>query len=777
MVKRFLCVLLMFLFILGALPTSAEGYTIQSRDYASSDLYYNYIYGSSSVKITGCVSGMTWGAYIPNIILAADGYHRKVSTIGRYAFEDALISDVLISEGITSIEFRAFENCKLLKHANIPNSIENLENSIFFGCTSLSNVDLGSTISTIPSGMFSNCTSLKQITIPESVHVIESNAFSSSGLVSIRIPRSVKTISSWAFSHCSSLSRVEIEEGVQVIEQGAFHYIDKIKQVYIPESVVSIGDNIFSYDGKRSVTIYGVLGSTAHTYALANNIAFSDINYKPVSQIEMVEKAISIVNGDSKKLSYTILPTNATNSNVTWKSSKPEVVSVDSSGIVRGKKVGSATITISSIDGGKTANCIVTVNQLQKPTSLRATTADGTSIVLKWNAVSGTNVKYEVQRKSGSKWKTLKTLDTTEYTDKGLKKDTKYSYRIRAVLGTTKSDFASASAKTKNPITSLKMSKKTATIRVGSTLSLKATIKPKKASDKALTWSSSDTSIAKVSTKGKVTPVSAGKATITVSSLNGKTATCVVTVKKRNPSSVSLSSAKATLYVGDTFQLSGTVQPLDSDDSLKWSSSKKAVATVSSTGLVTAKKAGKAKITVKTVNGKKKTCTITVNVLSKKALGEDDLGFYAGNELGKIPLTLAEAQQTLTITNVERYNDNGKCYAINVSAKTLRSNYKVDLRYSPSQETLEYFELINNALNINEVDKNVISTYRGITFGDNVSKVETAYGKPREKKITPEGHITYHYVVPTSKGQYELCFHVSNQTKTVATISLYKIHE
>ncbi|MBQ5330405.1 MAG: Ig-like domain-containing protein [Oscillospiraceae bacterium] len=155
------------------------------------------------------------------------------------------------------------------------------------------------------------------------------------------------------------------------------------------------------------------------------------------------------------------------------------------------------------------------------------------------------------------------------------------------------------------------------------TLSLTATVLPADATDKSVTWTSSNEKVAKVegtsSTTAAVTAVSAGKATITASTPNGKTATCTVTVKDKviEAASVSLDKTKAELTAEDTLSLTATVLPADAaDKSVKWTSSNEKVARVegtsSTTAAVTAVSAGKATITASTSNGKTATCTVTV---------------------------------------------------------------------------------------------------------------------------------------------------------------------
>ena len=130
---------------------------------------------------------------------------------------------------------------------------------------------------------------------------------------------------------------------------------------------------------------------------------------------------------------------------------------------------------------------------------------------------------------------------------------------------------------------------------------------PDNATNKSVTWTSSDSSVASV-VDGKVTAIKAGKATITVKTDDGgKTATCEITVNAKvyPVTSVSLDKSSATLTEGDEITLIATVNPDNATNkNVTWTSSDPSVASVSN-GKVTALKAGKATIIVKTDDGGK----------------------------------------------------------------------------------------------------------------------------------------------------------------------------
>lgn len=171
---------------------------------------------------------------------------------------------------------------------------------------------------------------------------------------------------------------------------------------------------------------------------------------------------------------------------------------------------------------------------------------------------------------------------------------------------------------------------------VGDAVTLVATVSPENATDKSVSWSSSDTAVATVDEAGKVTAVGAGSATVTAKA-GEKTAACSVTVSaaQETPtptpdptptpqppapeppanvavSSVTLNTTTLSLTEGDTITLTATVGPENATDkTVTWSSSDPNVATVDQSGKVTAAVAGTAVITA--VAGEKSaSCTVTI---------------------------------------------------------------------------------------------------------------------------------------------------------------------
>jgi len=155
---------------------------------------------------------------------------------------------------------------------------------------------------------------------------------------------------------------------------------------------------------------------------------------------------------------------------------------------------------------------------------------------------------------------------------------------------------------------SITLDKSTMNLTEGDSQQLTATTTPAGAQ---VTWTSSDESIATVDSNGKVTGVKEGTGTITATTTDGVTATCIVTVTKENES-ISLNKSTTNLTTGDSETLIATTTP--SAVSVTWTSSDTSVATVDSSGKITAIGAGITTITATTTDGSNLSASCIVNV-------------------------------------------------------------------------------------------------------------------------------------------------------------------
>ena len=216
------------------------------------------------------------------------------------------------------------------------------------------------------------------------------------------------------------------------------------------------------------------------------------------------------------------------------------------------------------------------------------------------------------------------------------------------------------------------------TLAMGGTAVLNATVLPADATNKEVTWASSEPKVATVDKDGKVSAVGVGEATITVTSKADSTkfATCAVIVTYADVTSVSLDKETLDLTKGETAALTATVEPATADQTVIWKSDNEDVATVDNSGKVTAVGVGKAIITA-TSGGMTAECKVTVSYaeVTGITLDQTEVTLAAGGttEL-KATVSPSNADQNVTWTSSDgkvASVNNGKVTGINEGEATI----------------------------------------------------------------------------------------------------------
>ena len=379
-----------------------------------------------------------------------------------------------------------------------------------------------------------------------------------------------------------------------------------------------------------------------------------------VGSIILDESVLTLEKGKTFTLEPTVYPSTLEDKSVTWKSSDTGIATVSSSGKVKGVKAGTATITCTSVTTGLSATCEVTVSyvKLDKTT---ASVNTGKTLTLKATVYPSTLDDRSVT------WKSSNTKIATVSTSgkvKGVKAGT-------ATITCT-SNATGLSASCKVTVGSVSLDKTTLILQKGKTSTLTATVAPSTLADQSVTWKSSDTGIATVSSSGKVKGVKYGTATITcTSNATGLSTSCEVTVVY-----VKLSKTTASLEKGKTLTLKATVYPSTLDDrSVTWKSSDTKVATVSSSGKVTGVKYGTATITCTSkATGIKATCKVTVG---KVVLSMSDFSIKKNGavtlEATVYPSTLADQSVTWesSDTKIATVSSTGRIKGIKAGTATI----------------------------------------------------------------------------------------------------------
>ncbi len=365
---------------------------------------------------------------------------------------------------------------------------------------------------------------------------------------------------------------------------------------------------------------------------------------QPATGITLSKSKLSVREGKLAAITATVKPADTTNSKVTWTSSNTKVATVDSSGVVKGIKKGTATITAKTVTGNKSATCKVTVIK-----SVTGISLNKTSMTIN---VGSKSVITPTIKPSSASTKTV-TWSSSNYDIADVTKDGQV---IAKAPG-----YAKITAKTKDggfkascevlviqPVKGVKLNKSTLLVEAGEKYTLKATVSPSNASNKNVKWTSSDSKVAKVSSSGVVTGLKSGTATITVKTVSGGfTAKCTVKVVKK-VTGITLNKTNAKLYLDGKLTLKATVAPSDATvKNVTWKSSNTKVAKVSSKGVVTPVAPGNVTITCKTEDGGfTAKCTVAVKrEVTKITLNKSSVSVSAGKTVTVTP-TLSPSNAT-----------------------------------------------------------------------------------------------------------------------------------
>ena len=339
----------------------------------------------------------------------------------------------------------------------------------------------------------------------------------------------------------------------------------------------------------------------------------------PVTGVSINPAKIEVVEGGTAYLTASVVPDDATNKVLRWSSDDEKVVLVSSDGVLTAVSQGKARVTAISEDGNKTATCEVTVVAKTVPVTGITLSSETIDLVSGGKEKLSVTVEPEDASDKSVTWsssdESVATVDNEGYVSAVAAGE--------AIITATSSDGGKTAAckvtvSEKNiPVTGVSVKPESLSIVEGETAEIVASVTPEDATSKSVTWSSDNEDVATVSEEGIVTAVSAGKASVTATTVDsGKTASCTVTVtaKPVPVTGVSISSKTLTIEKGKSKDLAATVQPKDAtNQKVTWASSNKSVATVSSNGVVTAVAAGTATITVTTQDGGfTASCDVTV---------------------------------------------------------------------------------------------------------------------------------------------------------------------
>ena len=341
--------------------------------------------------------------------------------------------------------------------------------------------------------------------------------------------------------------------------------------------------------------------------------AYCTITVKRIATgVKLDVSKLELKAGEYYYLNAELTPRDSTDTKLAWESSDPKVATVDNKGKVMAKDSGQAIIMVRTEAGG-IAYCNVTVTQPVKGLILNfteKTVYTGDEFKLK------ASVSPSKATELGVVWKSSNTEIVTVSEDGEVKA---ISGGTALITGTTVEGGYNATCVVTvlELVSTIKLNYESLRIGIDKTVILEAVVSTQTASNKKVSWKSSNTKIATVNSKGKVTGLAYGYATITATAQDGSEveASCEVEVV-RPVTRVSLDKSYLNMLVGESKELKASLEPKNATyDEVSWTSSDDTIALVDEDGMITAIAPGTVSITAQAQDnsGKKAVCFVTVS--------------------------------------------------------------------------------------------------------------------------------------------------------------------
>ncbi|MBQ9267346.1 MAG: Ig-like domain-containing protein [Clostridia bacterium] len=256
-----------------------------------------------------------------------------------------------------------------------------------------------------------------------------------------------------------------------------------------------------------------------------------------VTGVTMSTSSMNMTVGQTKNIVAVVAPSNATNKNVTWSlKSGAGIVSVSNNGSVKALKAGTAEVLATTVDGGKTALCTVTVKEVST-ISLTVSPSSKTINVGETFKITPTVINPDNVSLTNTSWKSSVPAVATVESNGTVTGKAEGKTTITASFTANGQNYSATCKVTVNavhvPVEGISLDPTKMTLVVGKSGTIKATITPANASDKDVIWDAANgTGSVKVTSNGKVTAISAGTAYV-VAMADGdhnKKETCVITV-------------------------------------------------------------------------------------------------------------------------------------------------------------------------------------------------------------------------------------------------------
>lgn len=418
------------------------------------------------------------GAYT----IPATVHGKEIDQIWTSGFEGAAsLTDITIPASIGRLGTAAFENTGLT-HVTIPDTVQQVDPAVFQNCTSLVSVKLPNGITEIDQYLFANCISLQHVDMPDTI----------------------TKINIYAFHNCTSLTSLALPKGLTSLSVGCFEKCYNLQHVVVPPSVINFPkDDVGVYNPFKysPVTVYVQKGSTGDRFFNSN-----------LAELQ----ASATASGGSLKVVTLDSVADPAAINV----GSLELIDAGRQISVAGKFRIGAYLNVQSLTDGSDYSAF------SAKANGKAFQAYDLSLLPSGTTANGpftlTIGQPEGYASSATLYGANASALTTDYADNC------FTASLSALGPVALIDTKESTGSTE--VTSVTLNTYALSLEVGKTGKLSATVLPDSAANKSITWSSSKTDVASVSSNGTVTAKKAGTAVITATATNGKSASCTVTV-------------------------------------------------------------------------------------------------------------------------------------------------------------------------------------------------------------------------------------------------------
>ncbi len=452
------------------------------------------------------------------------------------------------------------------------------------------------------------------------------------------------------------------------------------------ESIASIG-NISQIDQNGQNTALITANSVGETFILVTSVSNPSVTAQckvtvmneediiAVSSISLNKTELTLETGSLFNLIATILPENTTDKTVTWKSSDRAIATVSSDGVVTAVSPGTAIIYASS-SNGLTAEC--KVNVVAELVPVGSISLTNTELLMRLGRTADLNAIVRPDNATDKRvtWtatnESIASIVQTDHNGENSALIAANSVGETTILVTSVYDpsvIAECKVTVMNEsdiiaVSNISLNRTELFLTEDDTFDLIATILPEDATDKTVTWKSSDRAIATASQEGVVTAISPGVAIVYASSSNGLTAECKVTVTPRviPVESISLTNTELLMRKGHSTDLLAIVRPDNATDkTVTWQSDDESIVSVNFSdvnAIVTANEIGTAIITVTSVSNPSVTAQCHVRVVNEGditavtdiMLNETEISILEGDTFNLIATIMPRDATDKTVT-------------------------------------------------------------------------------------------------------------------------------